>query len=211
MPKHDHAAIQQGFVATTPDDPESRYFTRNWLAVPDNIERLLETISSGQSLRRFCEKHGLTYSPVQRALTSDDLEPRYRAAQEEMAEHLLGEIERISKLVEGEILRDEHGNAVLNDDGDAIMVAGLDPKAAAVILDGLKWRITKLNQRRYSDRMINENHIIDHGKLHQQAIRELARRPRGQLIEGEVIRRELTAPVSEAPALPDAELVRARR
>lgn len=174
-PKHDHAAIQQGFVATTDEGPAARTRTQLWLADPDNVARLLATVSGGQSVRRFCESEGISYSPVQRALVSTH-EAAYRQAQEDMAEHLMGEIERISiKLERGE----------------------LDPKAAAVILDGLKWRISKLNQRRYSDRQIVEQHVVDHAKIHRQALRELASRPR-PVIEGEVLRHRLTQePASE--------------
>lgn len=198
MAKHDHKAIQQSFVATTPNDERSRTYTRDWLKVEENIELLLEVISGGQSLRRFCELHQLTYSPVQRALTSPALDARYRAAQEEMAEHLMGEIERISRLMEGEVLM-EDGKPVLNDEGEAILVKAMDPKAGAVILDGLKWRITKLNQRRYSDRIVQENHIIDHAKLQMEAVRSLARQPRPALIDGSTGRvlDQLPAPVSE--------------
>lgn len=204
MPKHDHAAIQQGFVATTDESKETRTLTQRWLADSENIDRLLEVVSGGQSLRRFCEKEGISYSPVQRALTGAELEPRYRAAQEDMAEHLMGEIERISRLVEGEVLLDEHGKPVLNEDGLAVMVAGIDPKAAAVILDGLKWRITKLNQRRYSDKQVIEQHVIDHAKMHREAVRALAGAPRRPAIEGQVVRPAL-------PATPDSVVERAAR
>jgi len=164
MPKHDHKAIQQSFVSTSDESAATRSKTSVWLSSADNIERLLEAISGGQSVRRFCEAECISYSPVQRALTSPDLEPRYRQAQEDVAEHLLGEIERISQKLE--------------DDPE------FDPKKAAVILDGLKWRITKLNQRRYSDRQVVEQHIVDHAKLQREAVLQLARRPSPALIDG---------------------------
>jgi hypothetical protein len=170
--KHDHAAIQQTFVAVTPDDERSRFHTRDWLAVEGNVERLLEAVASGQSVRRYCERAQLTYAVVQRALTSDAWRELYHTAQEELAEHLMGECERVCEDIES---------------GET------DPKAGAVILANLQWRISKLNQRRYSDRQVIEQHVIDHAKMHRQAIANLARAPR-QAIEGQVVRPALPAP-----------------
>jgi hypothetical protein len=170
MPKNDHKSIHQAFVAKTDETDRGRSKASDWLRSTENVDRLLDAVASGQSLRRFCEAEGIAYATVQRALTVGDLEPRYRAAQEQMAEHLMGEIERISSRIE---------------DGS------LDPKAGAVILDGLKWRITKLNQRRYSDRIVQEQHTFDHTKMHIEAVRTLAR-------QGRTIEHEL-------PALPAAD------
>ena len=216
MPKHDHAAIQQGFVATTDEGPQARTHTQAWLAVAGNLERLLEVVSGGQSLRRFCEREGLSYSPVQRHLTSPDVEPLYREAQEQMAEHLMGEIERISQEIEGRVLYNDDGTPALDPKTGEPIVISMDPKAGAVILDGLKWRITKLNQRRYSDRQVVEQHVVDHAKLQMQAVRQLAARPRPALIDHDTQRpvpaAPLSAPLTQSQLdrlaiLRDAELV----
>lgn len=175
-PKHDHAAINQSFVTESDESLPTRTATQAWLAVPDNVERLLETVSGGQSVRRFCEREGISYSPVQRALTSPAIEPRYRQAQEEMAEHLLGEMERVCAEIEA---------------------GKVDGKDGGVILKNLEWRVTKLNQRRYSDRQVIEQHLVDHAKLHRDALRALSALPR-PAIEGEVVRHRLThSPASE--------------
>lgn len=151
--KYDHAELQQSFVASPPTEAEARTATQAWLRVPENIERLLEAVASGQSVRRFCERERISYSPVQRALTSPELEPRYRGAQEQQGEHLLGEMERITaKLESGE----------------------LDPKTGSVILDSLKWRMSKFNAR-YNDRQVIEQHQFNHTQAHIEAVRALAR------------------------------------
>jgi hypothetical protein len=155
-PKYDHAAINQMHVARPPTEAQARTRTQAWLAVPENIDRLLETVTCGQSLRRFCEQEEIAYSPVQRALMTDALRPRYYAAQEEQAEHLLGEMERVTQRIES---------------GD------LEPKAGAVVLDSIKWRLSKFNARRYSDRQVIEQHTFDHTKAHVEAVRALARMP----------------------------------
>lgn len=177
MPKHDHKKINQAFVALTEETPAGQLRARDWLLIEENVERLLAAISGGQSVRRFCEAEGIAYSPVQRALTGDELEPRYRAAQEQMAEHLFGEQERICQLIEA---------------------GKMDGKDGGVILKNLEWRITKLNQRRYSDRIVQEQHTFDHTKMQMEAVRLLAGKPRRPAIEGEVIRPSLAAPDSAA-------------
>lgn len=171
-PKHDWEQINQSYVARPPEEAQARTKTQAWLAHEENIERLLEAVSSGQSVRRFCEFEGIAYSPVQRRLTSDDLRGRYEGAQSEQAEHLLGEMERISGLLEA---------------------GEMDPKVGGVIMDSLKWRIQKLNQRKYSDRQVLEQHTYDHTKLQLEAVRQLARRP---------IEARLVSPTGEAPSLP---------
>jgi hypothetical protein len=155
-PKYDHKAISASFHARPPEGAEARTRTQKWLAVPENVERLLEDVSGGLSVRRICEQQGITYAPVQRFLTSDEMQARYYEAQEQHAEHLLGEMERITRAI-------EEGT--------------VDPKAGAVIMDSLKWRITKLNARRYSDKQVIEQHQYDHTKMHLEAVRQLARRP----------------------------------
>ncbi len=182
MPKHDHVAINQTFVAPTDESPDTRTATQRWLADPANIERLMGAIASGQSVRRFCEKEGISYSPVQRALVTPELEPGYREAQEQMAEHLLGEMERVSQLIE---------------DGK------LDGKDGGVILKNLEWRVTKLNQRRYSDRQVVEQHTFDHTRAQMEAVRQLARAQR-PAIEGQVVRPALPAPDHGAAPLSGA-------
>lgn len=193
MPKFDHAAIQQAAVAHTDESENGRTLTQRWLEAPEHVDELLEAVSANESLRRFCQRAGIAYSSVQRALTGEILEERYRAAQEQAAEHLLGEMQRVQLALEG---RDEHGDlktktiTKVSKDGTRTQVEvpdAMDPKVGAVILANLQWRVTKLNQRRYSDRQVLEQHTFDHTKAHLEAVRQLARHPRA-LIEGQVLR-----------------------
>lgn len=155
-PKNDWSKIADDLAAKPPGEAEARTRTQAWLQVPENVDRLLEAVSCGLSVRRFCEQEEITYSPVQRYLTStDDMRARYYAAQEDQAEHLLGEMERITQAI-------EHGT--------------VDPKQGSVILDSIKWRLSKFNARRYSDRQVIEQHTFDHTKAHIEAVRQLARR-----------------------------------
>lgn len=164
QPKNDWKKIVDDLQAQPPGEAEARTRTQAWLAVPENVERLLEAVSCGLSVRRFCEKEEITYSPVQRHLTgTDEMRARYYAAQEDQAEHLLGEMERITQAIE---------------DGS------VDPKQGSVILDSIKWRLSKFNARRYSDRQVIEQHTFDHTKAHIEAVRQLARR--GTTIDGQL-------------------------
>lgn len=161
-PKHDWDKINRD-LAVKPGQAV-RTATQDWLAQGDNIERLLEAVSGGLSVRRFCDDEGITYAPVQRFLTaSDDMRGRYYQAQEDQAEHLLGEMERITQAIEA---------------------GTIDPKAASVILDSIKWRLSKFNARRYSDRQVIEQHSFDHTKAHIEAVRLLARK--GVTIDGQL-------------------------
>jgi hypothetical protein len=165
--KYDYVAMNDASVVPTDESPSARTVTQRWLEEPSNVERLFELVSCGRPLRRFCESEGLAYSPIQRALTSAAHRDRYYEAQEQQAEHLLGEMERLSGLIED---------------------ATIDPKAGAVLLSNLQWRISKFNARRYSDRQVIEQHTFDHTAAHIEAVRALARQPRRPAIEGQVIR-----------------------
>ena len=181
-PKNDWKKIVDDLQAQPPGD-EKRTRTQAWLMVPENIERLLEAVSCGLSVRRFCEHEDITYSPVQRYLTAtDEMRARYYSAQEDQAEHLLGEMERITQAI-------EHGS--------------IDPKQGSVILDSIKWRLSKFNARRYSDRQVIEQHTFDHTKAHIEAVRQLARR--GATIDG-----QLAGPAAQALAGPTRALVFSR-
>lgn len=179
MAKYDHKAINQTFVAPTDEGERSRTVTQTWLDEPKNIERILDVVASGQSLRRFCEREGLSYSAAQRRLTGDELISRYHEAQEQQGEHLLGEMERITKAIEGKDLDDNE-------------IVPMDPKAGQVILENLRWRISKFNARRFSDRQVIEQHTYDHTKAHIEAVRALAGAARRPAIEGQVVRPALT-------------------
>lgn len=172
-PKNDWQKIAEDLQVQPPDGDDVRTRTQAWLAVPENIERLLEAVSCGLSVRRFCEQQEITYSPVQRMLTAtDEMRNRYYQAQEDQAEHLLGEMERITQAI-------EHGT--------------IDPKQGSVILDSIKWRLSKFNARRYSDRQVIEQHTFDHTKAHIEAVRSLARLGR-PAIDG-----QLAAPAQSGP------------
>lgn len=184
MPRNDYEAVNRE-VAGKPDNKRATSKTKSWMQSPENLERMLDAIAAGRSLRRFCEDEGLTYSVAQAALVRDH-EPAYRAAQEREAEHLLGEQLRIMEKLEA---------------GD------IDAKAASVILDTLRWRITKFNQRRFGDRQVIEQHTFDHTRMHVEALRQLARAPRAGILTGQgTPRLGLQAAQEALPAL-DGEVL----
>jgi hypothetical protein len=190
MPKYDYVAMNE--AAVVPDNKAASTATQAWLQDPDNVDAVIESVSEGKSLRRFCEARSLSYSAVQRALTGEALDARYRAAQEELAEHLLGEMDRISRQLEDvqTVVDPTTGRPMLDKYGSVVTTA-MDPKAAGVILSNLQWRVTKLNQRRYSDKQVVEQHTFDHTKAHIEAVRRLGRMPRPAL-EGRAARPALT-------------------
>lgn len=197
MSKYDYKAMNDAHVVPTDESERGRTVTQIWLAEPSNVEKLFEIVSCGKPLRRYCETEGLAYSSIQRALTSAAHRDRYYEAQEQQAEHLLGEMERISVLIEGDVLIDpKTGEPVIDGDGTPVRTA-LDPKAGAVLLSNLQWRISKFNARRYSDRQVIEQHTFDHTQAHIEAVRALARQPRRPAIEGQS--REVMSALSHEP------------
>lgn len=205
MPKYDHQAIGESFIAKPPTERgKALTRTQSWLSEASNVEELLEAVACGDSLRRLCVRHQLAYAPVQRFLASPAMRDRYHTAQAEQTEHLMGEIARIQRELEG---RDEDGELKYRDvkvvarDGTERteqVVDAMDPKIGAVILDSLKWRISKLNPARYSDRQVLEQHTFDHTKAHIDAVRQLARQPRPELVGRDVTPRLTSQPVQQA-------------
>lgn len=147
------------------------------------IAELLVYLADGGSLRRFCESHVYAYGAVQSTLTKrEDLLPLYDAALEARSDLQREQIEQLIRRVErGEI----------------------DPKAGAVALAGRQWLAEKMNPRRYGQRQQVDVQVTDMTKLHLEAVKALASKPRLAAIEAVQVRPgEFSVPalVSEAPA-----------
>lgn len=99
-------------------------------AVGDDI---CDRISTGQSLKSICRETGIQERTVLRWVR--DIEPfcqQYTRAREEQA--------------------DADADAV-NDVGSRVLSGEIDPQAARVVIDALKWSAGKRNAKKYGDRL----------------------------------------------------------
>lgn len=158
---------------------ERRERAQRYLTDPELLDDIFQHISAGQSLRDYCVVHDIPFSTVQRKLSADpDLEPQYRAAIEARSEVHREQIEALVEQVErGEI----------------------DPKAAAVAIGGRQWLAKAMNRKRYGDQQVVDVAVTDKTKLHLEALRMLARRPRREIIATQVD--EIVDGTFEVPAL----------
>ena len=163
--------------------PTRRERTSALLADREALADLLEHIASGGRLRAFCDEHVYSYSTVQAALTKrEDLAPLYDAALDARSDLQREQIEKLTKqVISGE----------------------LDPKAAKVAIESLQWLAEKMNPRRYGQRQQVDVQVTDMTKLHLEAVRQLALKPRPVAIDAVAIKpgeySALGAP-SEAPS-----------
>lgn len=137
---------------------ERRERCQQHLTDPELLDDMFQHISAGQSLRDYCVVHDIPFSTVQGVLTTrEDLVPRYQSAMEARSEVHREQIEKLVEQVErGEI----------------------DPKAAAVAIGGRQWLAKSMNRKRYGDQQVIDVAVTDKTRLHLEALRLLARRPR---------------------------------
>lgn len=172
-------------MSGSPKKRERRERTQKFLADEEQVEDLLAYIAAGGRLREFCMQKDLTYSTVQERITSSDaVMPRYQSAMDARSDLERERIEEIIELVEN---------------------GQMDPKAGAVAIGGRQWLAKTMNRRRYGDQQVVDVAVTDKTRLHIEALRLIARRPRRQ-ITAEVIEgvfSQLPAQVA-AEALPVA-------
>jgi len=158
---------------------ERRQRTIEFLASEDSLEDLFAHISAGQSLRDYCVVKDMPYSTVQSALRGTEaLEARYQAALDARSDLQRDKIEEIVEQVER---------------GD------IDPKAAAVAIGGRQWLAKVMNRKRYGDQQVVDVAVTDKTRLHLEALRLLARRPRAQVEVAQVP--PVALPVKELDAI----------
>lgn len=153
----------------SPNKRARRERTQAFLADVEEVDDLLAYIAAGGRLRDFCVQRDLVYSTVQERITSSDgTSVRYQAAMDARSDL---ERERIEEIIE----KVERGE--------------MDPKAGAVAIGGRQWLAKTMNRRRYGDQQVVDVAVTDKTRLHIEALRLLARKPRRELsiIQGEFI------------------------
>ena len=133
--------------------------TRAWLSDSENWAELWDWIESDKGgVRGFAYTHGLIYETLRNRIKADPaLSEAYDSARAAVTEMLFEKLQ----------------------DVEARLLAGeLEAKAGAAIIKSINWRIEKLDPVRYGQRQQIDMRTTDMTKLHESAIRDLAKRPR---------------------------------
>lgn len=164
----------------TPNKRARRERTQAFLSDAEQIDELLGYIAAGGRMHDYCKERDLVYTTVHGRITAnDELMPRYQSAMDARSDLQREEIERLIDQVE----RGE-----------------MDAKAAAVAIAGRQWVAKVLNRRRYGDQQVVDVAVTDKTRLHIEALRLIARRPRKELPVIEAVFTPLPAlTMAEAP------------
>ena len=112
------------------------------------FDRICERIAEGESLRAICKGNGM---PAKRTFL------RWVAADETLAK----------QYAEAQVMRAEH----YFDEIVEIADKGSDPAKTRVQVDARKWVLSRMNPKKYGDRVLNEHMGEDGGPLVVKIVR----------------------------------------
>jgi hypothetical protein len=153
-----------------------RLATRAFLEDKERVDELLERLADGDNLRSLCSAYGLVYPTTMRYL----------------AQHHGSEYEA-AKLVRADTALEDM--AVIEDKLEA---AKLGFNEARELLKSKQWRAERLNSGRYGQKQQVDLNYTDKTRLHLEALRELAKRPRPSI----TIRKDEALPAPQSLGQP---------